>query len=349
MKRPIPQYVDEMADGAVSRLNNLKTDSTVSFAFITDTHNCTDYTERALYAISKINEKHPIAFTCFGGDYLCNNSSTLKENAILQHKEMREAIEAFEQNPPMIIVKGNHDDNVFGELKNVVPQNELYDILFEHNDRFVTDKENPKSAYGYYDMPDLKLRAIYLDSIDRNYETDKNGTVVKMGNLGFGNRQLNWFAHEALNLPDKDWAVVLFSHIMPISTHLMFDRPFGGEALWNILCAFKDGKSYKACEEKDGEFYDVSCDFSDCGNVVAFITGHEHADRTCMTDGIRIITVAAAASDNFCTGMCDNGRVQYKTRGSGEESAFSIFIFDRNTHKLSQIRCGAGDDYNVNF
>lgn len=39
---------------------------------------------------------------------------------------------------------------------------------------------------------------------------------------------------------------------------------------------------------------------------------------------------------------CDCGRVQYRTRGSGEESAFSVFVVDRKDRTIWQIRCGAG-------
>ena len=39
MSRTMPSYVEEMIDGAVSRLDNLKNEHTVSFAFMTDTHN----------------------------------------------------------------------------------------------------------------------------------------------------------------------------------------------------------------------------------------------------------------------------------------------------------------------
>ena len=85
--------VDEMIEGAVSRLNNIKNDNTVSFAFFTDIHNCLDYTERAMYAAKKINKQFPLAFCCLGGDYLCNNSSTTKACAVAQHKEMRASYE----------------------------------------------------------------------------------------------------------------------------------------------------------------------------------------------------------------------------------------------------------------
>ena len=352
MRKPIPQYVDEMVEGAVSRLNNLKNENTVSFAFVTDTHNCIDYTERALYAISKIDREHKIEFTCLGGDYLCNNSSTTRADAIKQHLETRKVVDELGQHPTAIVLRGNHDVNSFGKTENIIPTEEFYDVLLSSNERFYGGK-GEKVCYGYYDMADIKLRAVYLDTSDNVYETDENGTVIKEVTSGyrFGNRQLNWFANDALSLPGNDWSVVVFSHIMPIATPIMPDRPFGGNALWGILTAFKNGTAYRASEDRDGDFYEVSCDFSKNGkgNVIAVITGHQHTDLFYMADGIRVITAVSAASDNFETGICHNGRVQYKTRGSGEESAFSVFVADMDKRIISMIRCGAGDDYTVDF
>lgn len=352
MKRKIPLYVEEMVSGAVSRLNNLKNENTMSFAFTTDIHNCIDYAERAMYAISEINKEHPIAFSCMGGDYLCNNSSTPKAEALRQQRQMRASADELANDVPTMILKGNHDDNPFGKTENIISGDELYDVLLSYNGKFTGDAENPKAAYGYYDMPEQKLRAIYLDPIDKPYKTAADGTVTDDGEneLSFGNRQINWFAHEALRLPSADWSVIVLSHIMPIATPLMSDRPFGGEAMWEILCAYKNGGKYSACAEKNGARYSVECDFSGrTGDVIAVITGHQHCDRMQMANGIRVITAAAAASDNFGTEMCDNGRIQYKTRGSGEESAFSVFVIDRKERKIWQIRCGAGDDYCVKY
>ena len=88
MSRTMPSYVEEMIDGAVSRLDNLKNEHTVSFAFMTDTHNCTTLTGRGLYALREIDRRAGVAFTCLGGDYLCNNARTSKEKALSQLREL---------------------------------------------------------------------------------------------------------------------------------------------------------------------------------------------------------------------------------------------------------------------
>lgn len=353
MKRPIPQYVEEMIDDSVSRLNNLKSEDTTSFAFVTDIHNCIDYAERALYAIGKINERHSIAFTCLGGDYLCNNNRTKKEVAINQHRELGTAIEELGKKPVTMVANGNHDNNPFAGAYEMVSREEMYNILMKHHKEcFVVNEDDECSMYGYYDVEEAKLRAVFLDSSDMVYHTE-GGRVVSTegGHAVFGNKQINWFANTALKLPDSEWSVVVFSHYSPVPSTVMSERPFGGEAIWEVLSAYKNGSAYKASAKKGTGYYDVECDFTKQGkgNVVAWICGHIHSDRKAYIEGIPVISTSAAASDNFCLSLSDDGTMHYKTRGSGEESAFSVFTVDRKKRILYCIRCGAGPDWNIKY
>ena len=127
-----PLYVEEMAKNAVERLRMLPQGNSVDFAFITDTHNCIDYTERALYAVKEINKSFPIEYICLGGDYLCNNSYTDRNEAIHQHSELAEVIKKYSDELPIIVIKGNHDDNPFGKPENMLCSDEIYDIIMSH-------------------------------------------------------------------------------------------------------------------------------------------------------------------------------------------------------------------------
>ena len=177
MSNPMPAYVEEMIDGAVSRLDNLKNEHTVSFAFMTDTHNCTALTERGLYALREIDRRTGVAFTCLGGDYLCNNARTSREKALSQLHELGDLIKACPQ-PPIMVVNGNHDRNMFGPEENAVLPDEMYDIVMRHHrERFVCDDRAEKGMYGYYDVPEAKLRAVFLNVFDLTYRV-KNGALV---------------------------------------------------------------------------------------------------------------------------------------------------------------------------
>lgn len=345
----IPAYVDEMAEDAVKRLKNLQYGDTASFAFVTDIHNCSDYAQRALYAIEKINKEIPIGFTCLGGDYLCNNARTSKENAIFQHKELVDIISKYGQNPLAVVAVGNHDYNVFGSDENAVMPDELFDILMTHHSDVMYDKENPKGLYGYYDDKKAKLRMIFLNLMDM---PGKN-KAVNHSAAAIGTAQLKWLVNCGLNLPDSEWGVVFFSHYEPIPHPFTgATRVFGGEALWGVICAFKNGTAFSASAKRGEMQYYVDCDFTKQGkrDVIGYFYGHHHCDLQWSEAGIPLISCLAAASDNFSGGMplFENGMYP-KTRGSGEESAFSVFTVNRNERRVYCIRCGAGPDYSVGY
>lgn len=348
MKKQIPLYIEEMlttkASGAIDKCLKFKefiiNDTTCSFAFITDIHNCTDYAERAFYAIDRINEHYPLSFTCLGGDYLCNNVNTSKEEAVGQLRELSEALEDFKMKSSVMVLIGNHDTNPFAPAEELTHK-EIYDIITKHNSNsFVMNKDDENSLYGYLDVPDSKIRAVFLDT------SEYGGNY-----FAFGNKQINWFANTALNIPDSEWGVVVFSHALPVSSTLAEHRVFGGEAIWEILCAFKNGTAYSASETKGDLSYDVSCDFTHKGkgDVIAYFVGHNHADRKIMIDGIRAISTLGAAGDNMCGGLSDDGKFHAKVLGSAEESAFSIVTINRTKREISYIRCGAGPDMSCDY
>ncbi len=343
----IPGYVDEMVEGAISRLDNLAFDDRVFFAFLTDTHNCVSYTERALYAIDEINKKHTIQFCCLGGDYLCNNKRTTKETAINQLLQTYEACNKSKIKVPTFIVKGNHDINSFADCENAVSDAEIYDNLLKYNSQN-KGVNNLGKTYGYFDVAEEKIRVIWLDSMDFPLDAKERKRLIHTDGIpsAYGNEQINWFAHSALDLPEG-WSVVVFSHMLPVCSGVINERAFGGEAVWNILLAYKNGTKYSSKESKDILNYDVECDFTSKGkgDVIAYICGHNHADRTEMIDKIRVISTASASSDNFNVGRSSDGEYHRKTRGSGEESAFTIFAVKRDIRKIFGIRCGAGPDF----
>ena len=346
----MPIYVEDMIDGAVGRIKNLNYTNTVTYAFITDTHNCTTYTERALYAIDKISRRVPVSFTCFGGDYLCNDNHTSKEEAIRQHKELADLVKQYNRpDLPIMVANGNHDENPFGTRDMELTQKEVHDILMSHHgEMFVCDENAPLNKYGYYDDEKNKLRAIFLDIMDA---PTIDGQQLRHC-YAFGNGQLNWVANTALKLPGKDWGVVLFAHYAPIPVYpKRAGALFGGNALWEILMAFKNGTSYSASEKSGAFFYDVSCDFTQQGEgeLIGYFFGHEHADLIYSNRGTPIIGCLHLASDNFGADPCTDGTRHFKTRGSGEESAFSFFTVNREERRINCVRCGAGPDFSANY
>lgn len=355
MKNSYPQYVDEMILEAIPRIKNCKLDKNAFlFAFFADTHNCNTYVDRNLYAINKINESLSVNFICIGGDYLCNNLRTTHDEAKEQLQELSDVIKKYEDKIPLMLLKGNHDQNPFGKEENELKNYEIYDILMRHHKKhFVSDDKNKKAMYGYFDMPQNKLRAIYLDVFECKYTKSEEGlSFHQKTSYAIGNDQLNWIANTALKLPKNDWKVVLFSHSSPIIPPFkLCEHIFGGDVLIEILKAFKQGASYFAKAKKDDMFYDVECDFNCQGKceIIGYFCGHHHTDWTWNICDIPFVSVIQTASDNFSRHICKDGKQHLKTRGSGEESAFDIVTVNPSLRKVSCIRCGAGYDYSYTY
>ncbi len=342
MKKNIPAYVDEMSEGAIDRLKTYKATKNHpihSFAFMSDSHYCNSYVDRAMYSIEQINKECEISFVCLGGDYLCNNSSTPKQVAETQLKELGDLLDSHKKKPVTYVIKGNHDENPFGVKENMVSNEYIYNTLMHsHKKNFILNDADPLCMYGYYDVPDTKIRAIFVDMMDK----DVPGS-------GIGNAQLNWIANNALKLPSKDWAVVFFAHFEPISDCITPETYFGGSTLWEIIRAFKDGRSFYEKLEKNGLSLDVHCNFAEKGNVIAYICGHHHCDYKFTVDGINIVTIVSVCSDNFGVVKNPDGKEVRKIRGSGEESSFSIFTVDEEERSVNCIRCGSGDDFSFKY
>jgi len=347
----IPLYVGEMAKSAIDRLRMLPEGKTIDFAFMTDVHNCTDYAERALYAINEINKIYKMDFVCIGGDYLCNNAWTEKDEAIRQHKEIADVAKKYQDEMPILMLRGNHDDNHIGGADATLLPEEIYDLVMAHMEKL--SKHEEKSLYGYYDIPNKKFRMVYLDVFDPVYVKEGSKVYYESGSdTVIGNKQLKWLCEKALILPNADWSVAVFAHSFPIPTPFpYFERFFGGDALVEILSAFKEGTAYTASAKSGKLHYDVDCDFTvqGKGKLIGYFCGHYHCDWKWKVSDLNVIAHLSMASDNFRVGICDDGAKHLKTRGSGEESAFSIYRIYPDMGEVYCIRCGAGPDYCFKF
>ena len=300
--------------------------------------------------INEVNKKNRIDFVCIGGDYLCNNEWTDREEACSQHREFADIIKKYQEGVPIIALRGNHDDNHMGGEDATLLADEIYELIMKPMESFC---KTEKALYGYYDVPQKKFRMIYLDVFDPEYVEEGNRVYYKGGSdTVIGDKQLKWLCNTALILPEDGWSVAIFAHAFPVPTPFYkSERFFGGDTLVEILSAFKAGNAYTASAKKGELSYDVACDFTKQGrgDLIGYFCGHYHCDWKWSVSGINVMAHLSMASDNFRVGVGDDGKKTIKTRGSGEESAFSIFRVYPDAREIHCIRCGAGKDYCVRF
>lgn len=351
-------HIDEQYSHAVNKaveaLTDKQTNATLNLIFVTDFHHsCGGNQLRAARAIRELTLRLPLDVVVNGGDSAINET---KDRTLASQMEICHALRTPEV--PVLTVKGNHDDNsIFGhdreELRgrHVIFPSETRRLIQDgvrHAARW--DETRSDTLYYFVDVEAKQTRVIVLDTIDIPYADSSNGTIEHFGQweYAFSPEQLNWFAHEALNLQGKpDWRVLIVSHVA-----ILQDEVFGadfpvrnGEALWGVLCAFRDGSSY-AAEVGEGEHAcRVAADFGQQGRgtVIGCLFGHVHFDQTVYREGIPLISTL-----NACTSR-DFPEAPERTVGTLSETAFDIVTVNFGQTRIDTYRFGAGEHRSISF
>ncbi len=171
------------------------------------------------------------------------------------------------------------------------------------------DTQVANSKYFYYDLENKKTRIICLDSIDyeQSYGEDGLFTVDENGNVGltvrdeskavtnynryymattywgYGARQMEWLAEDALQAGD-DWDYIFISH-MGIDEDTNFntgaDITWYGKDLRAIIAAYQFKTPYVNAE------LGIDVDFSDTkGKILSYQYGHTHRQDWLYSDDV---------------------------------------------------------------
>jgi hypothetical protein len=226
--------------------------------------------------------------------------------------------------------------------------NEIYSSIYRQMTAYFNPSFGANGNYYYVDDTLNKIRFIALNTQDKEYAENADGSVVdnKMYNPSICQNQITWFATESLNVPNDSWNVIVFSHV-----------PGGGDTLngvsstnmansdlvYGILNAFKNKTSYTAAGTSSTYPASINVDFTNKGgNVVGWFSGHLHADK--MYTVSSVYTVATLNDDKYViTGQ------PAKTAGTTTEQAFDIVTVNKNTRTVYLTRIGAGSDRSFTY
>lgn len=350
----IDDLYDHAVDQAVGALTDKQTNETLNLIFVTDLHHSSGGNQlRAARAIRELTSRLPLDLVVNGGDSAVNET---KDQTLASQTEICHALRT--PDVPVLSVKGNHDDNsIYGhdreELRgrHVIYPSETKRLIQDGVlDAARWDSTRPDGLYYFVDVEAKKTRVIVLDTIDIPYADPDSGTIEHFGQweYAFSPEQLNWLANEALHLRDKsDWRVLIVSHVA-----IFQDEVFGadfpvrnGEALWGIVCAFRDGGSYDA-EVGEGESVRrMAADFGQQGKrtVIGCLFGHVHFDQTVYRDGIPMISTL-----NACTNQ-DFPEAPERKVGTLSETAFDIVTVNFGQSRIDTYRFGAGEHRSISF
>ena len=301
-------------------------------------YNNNKYLRTMLTRYNKIVDAVDVDLTVFGGDYLCNSSSTDKNTAIATLKTLKKMIDMLSPITPIAVVKGNHDDNsMYTDYVNgfVNDAERWAALLCKDASKTNRNADHIQYGYGYYDIPNRKIRVFFVNTCDIPSLLDKeNNTLSYPGiNLaGLQNQQLNYIANH-LYFDEEGWQVILFSHHDP---YKFIKSAYGGKMLMDILEAFTTKNSGTIVNEQKDFESSVTFDYSanKSNTIIAFISGHTHYDTRRVVNGIQYISLVATSG-----GL---GNYFYSETKAGRY--VNYIVIDRESRKLTFIKDGTDPD-----
>ena len=348
ISRKLPAYWEEHLQKKIRKLRNWKElagSDGFCVAMITDFH----WRENEKYSIimlKRILQECDIPYFFQAGDVVSGAGICTKEAIWEELDEYKKAVGLLKEK--CLCVEGNHD-RAYSTFEppayyvENIPKTEFDDVYFSQI-RQDGNKIYAQGGYYYVDDEKKKVRYIVLNSQNvPNDETDERGYAKynSMTNYGFLQKQIEWFAHIALDVPCKAWTVVVCSHVSPNGAKYV--RAYNYSLMINILRAFQKGDVYEGQEKHENPLFSghIRVDFTNkSGNVAAWLGGHIHRDELQMENGIFCVDTTTDAA--FVSRYPEK-------KGTIKEQAFDVFVFDTKQRKCNVVRFGAGEDRGFSY
>lgn len=320
-----------------------------SFALITDVHwDCNAHNSAAL--MEKVLFDCSIPYFFNAGDTVSGKGLCEKEDLIKDFVQYRESFSAIEDK--CIAVLGNHDMS-FSTFEapayyaEQMTAEEIYEYIFRPQALYPNRFFGEDGSYYYVDNPSEKMRYVVLNTHDvPSEELGEDGKPLynKFRVFSVLQRQLDWFAHVALDVPDDEWSVVLCSHENPCSS----EHPDCTPVIIQIINAFKRHEKLQTkLSFPDAKAYlnvDVSVDYTGRGgNFIAWLCGHIHRDEHVVVDGVTCISTL-----NDSMGGQDGNNVPHVV-GTDTEHSFDVFTVDKKRRIIHVTRVGLGQDREFSY
>lgn len=319
-----------------------KTANDFSYIMLTDTHIDTSQSENNYeLVLNTIEYTKLIAENCgidaivLGGDYVTGWRD--KSAAINGLKAIGDA--AKDSKVPVIIAKGNHDNNVNpdtkGNASEQVTDAEFYALTQEQTrrDNYVYDDSVKDGLYFYVDFPEKKTRLICLDA-----QRDNDHVT-----------QSKWLAEKALTVKDDGWKYVIVTHIPIDERYKAQDVIMAGASDLQALMKGLNNRTTAHCSFGDVSFAGFK------SQVVSCSFGHTHATYMEYNADLGVFctstgcggAVGRSAFDHVEEDSLGPDNRQSRTNDDSQRYLFDIFLV--NKEKIDRIRFGNGVDKTINL
>ena len=184
---------------------------------------------------------------------------------------------------------------------------------FRNNYEYFTVEQQRKLYYNggetRYVVDLTGLCLIFIDSFDKNEEL----------RYGYTPECANWLEQTLTNIPDGSRAIIL-SHLPPLTRLQYWVSTLRGEA--EIVEILKRHR----------------------GKILAWLNGHNHADRLDNEEGFPIVSIANAKCEAFSEYKTEGFVTPDRRLGDATQEAFDLVIVNADSRTIRFIRFGAGND-----
>ena len=164
-----------------------------------------------------------------------------------------------------------------------------------------------KRARYYVDLP--RLRLIFLDSFEPDEEL----------RYGYSQECALWLAEALENLPEGGTALIL-SHLPPLTRLQYWAKALRGEK--EIMGVLKRSAD----------------------KILAWVNGHNHADRLDNDEGFPIVSIANAKCEAFTEHKTEGFVTQERRLGEASQELWDVMLVNIEERRANFIRFGSGGD-----
>ena len=321
----------------------------MSFGLISDIHWHAKHIQCSAAILEKVADDCAIPYIFNGGDTVSGAGTCPPERLFDELSNYSRDFINLESK--MLMALGNHD-STYSEFEppryyaQNLTKEEIYEYIFRYETKYPDRVMSEDGSYFYADSKFYKTRLVVMNPYDvPNDDVDEDGSAKynKMRLAGYRQTQIEWFANEALNVPSKEWTVVLCTHTNPASGKFCRNE----DVLLKIIKAYRDKTSYELKSHFDDiHEYNIQIkgDFLNRGGEFAvWVSGHTHTDEVTVADGTLCIAIISDWNHQA------QGLPFMRDGGTVFEHAFDIYTIDPEKHKLYVARIGAGQDREFDY
>ena len=356
----VPAYWDNEISEKTEAIKKLQSEGgkdCVSFVWASDTHipdNGSGRTNNIGKVMAKLLTNCDIPYAVITGDIGTRSSHTTEEELVESQKMISQHLAPLWGTDRLLVALGNHDGcwgSSNGYYRHQFSPERMWDFYF----RFQAIDENKifsdDGLYYYIDNSAQKTRYIVLNSHFAGvFAENESGWAVnnRFHTSCYGQKQLDWLADEALDMPEG-YSAVIAVHAPPVekvnneeATYTVDYFQFQG-----IVDAYNNKTTYSGrCEGVEGwTKSDIDVDFTTAhGEIIAIFAGHIHQDtvdtKTLTCPIITIISSGAAVNE---------GEMPERKFGTDTETSFDVVTINKKTRTIYCTRVGAGDDRTISY